>query len=107
MTESKLAIALPGDALRELCDRHGVEQLAIFGSVLTDEFCGDSDLDFLVRFRPGAEKPWMAHFPELQEALEALLGRSVDLVDWEGIEQSENWIRRRNILNSAQMLYAA
>jgi uncharacterized protein len=107
MTDLNLAIPLPEDAIRELCGRHGVEQLAIFGSVLTDGFRSDSDLDFLVRFGPRAEKPWMAHFSELEEALEALLGRSVDLVDWNGIEQSENWIRRRNILNSAHTLYAA
>jgi predicted nucleotidyltransferase len=107
MTDSKLAVVLPEEALRELCHRHGVEQLAIFGSVLTGEFRPDSDIDFLVRFRPGAEKPWMAHFSELEEALETLLGRSVDLVDWKGIEQSENWVRRRSILGSAQTLYAA
>jgi predicted nucleotidyltransferase len=107
MTGLKLAITLPEDAIRELCRRHGVEQLAIFGSVLTGDFRDDSDVDFLVRFRSGAERPWMAHFGELQEALEALLGRSVDLVDWKGIEQSENWIRRRSILESAQTLYAA
>jgi hypothetical protein len=107
MTDPKLAIPLPEDAIRELCRRHGVEQLAIFGSVLSEDFRNDSDLDFLVRFRSGAEKPWMAHFLELQEALHALVGRSVDLVDWNGVEQSENWIRRRSILGSAQTLYAA
>jgi predicted nucleotidyltransferase len=107
MTGLKLAITLPEDAIRELCRRHDVEQLAIFGSVLTGDFHEDSDVDFLVRFRPGAERPWMGHFAELQEALEALLSRSVDLVDWKGIEQSENWIRRRSILSSAQTLYAA
>lgn len=107
MSDFDLAIPLPEDAIREVCLRHGVEQLAIFGSVLTSEFRDDSDVDFLVRFGSGAEKPWMAHFSELEEALEALLGRSVDLVDWTGIEQSENWIRRRSILDSAQTLYAA
>ena len=81
MTELKLAIPLPEDAIRELCRRHAVERLAIFGSVLTSEFREDSDVDFLVRFGREAEKPWMAHFSELEEALEALLGRSMDLVD--------------------------
>lgn len=107
MTSPKLAIPLPEDAIQELCRRHGVERLAIFGSVLTGAFREDSDVDFLVRFRRGAEKPWMAHFSELEDALEAAVGRPVDLVDWNGLEQSENWIRRRSILGSAQTLYAA
>ncbi len=107
MTDLNLAIPLPEDAIREICRRHGVERLAIFGSVLGEEFREDSDLDFLVRFRPGAEKPWMGHFLELEEALVALVGRPVDVVDWKGIEQSENWLRRRSILGSAQTLYAA
>lgn len=107
MKDPKLAIPLPKDAIRELCRRHGVERLAIFGSVLGAEFREDSDLDFLVRFGSAAEKPWMAHFLELEDELKALVGRSVDLVDWNGIEQSENWIRRENILGSAQTLYAA
>jgi predicted nucleotidyltransferase len=107
MPQVKPAIRLPEDAIRDLCRRHGVEKLAVFGSVLRQDFREDSDLDFLVQFHPEAEKPWMGHFAELEEALEKLLGRSVDLVDWKGVEQSQNWIRRQEIFNSAQLLYAA
>lgn len=98
---------LPLDEIQNLCRRFGVDELAIFGSVLGDEFDANSDLDFLVRFRSGAEKPWMGHFQELEEELSRLLGREVDLVDRKAVEQSRNWIRREAILESARTLYAA
>ena len=95
------------EAILEIARTYGASNVRVFGSVARDEATPDSDVDFLVRFRRGAEKPWMAHFSELEEELAALVGRQVDLVDWEGLEQSENWIRRRSILDSAQTLYAA
>ena len=93
--------------IRGLCRKFGVDELAIFGSALGEEFDADSDLDFLVRFRSGAEKPWMGHFQELERELTRLLGREVDLVDRKAIEQSRNWIRRKAILESARVLYEA
>ncbi len=107
MPDSTFAVPLPEEAIRDLCRRHGVERLAVFGSVIGTTFDDSSDIDFLVRFRSEAEKPWMANFQELEEALRALLHRPVDLVDWKGIEQSENWVRRESILGSARPLYGA
>lgn len=93
--------------IRALCRRHHVAELALFGSALRDDFGLQSDVDFLVRFEPGAERPWMGHFQALEDDLSALLGRRVDLVDWNAVERSRNWIRREAILSSAQRLYAA
>jgi predicted nucleotidyltransferase len=98
---------LPLGEIQDLCRRFGVHDLAIFGSVLGKEFDTDSDLDFLVHFRSGAEKPWLGHFQDLERELSQLLGRDVDLVDRMAIEQSRNWIRRKAILESARTLYAA
>ena len=98
---------LPLREIQELCQTFGVEEPAIFGSVLGAEFDDDSDLDFLVRFRTGAERPWMGHFQDLEQELCRLLGRDVDLVDRKAVEQSHNWIRRKAILESARTLYAA
>lgn len=98
---------LPLSRIEHLCQESGVRQLAIFGSVLRPDFRPDSDVDFLVRFKPEAERPWMGHFDHLQEELKGLLGRDVDLVDWDAVEKSRNWIRRQAILGSAQLLYAA
>lgn len=100
-------LVLPQEEIRALCRRHRVAELALFGSVLRDDFGPQSDVDFLVRFEPGAEQPWMGHFQALEDDLSALLGRRVDVVDWNAIERSRNWIRREAILSSAQRLYAA
>lgn len=101
------SIDLPIDEIIELCHKHKVADLAVFGSALRGDFREDSDIDFLVRFEPGAEKPWLGHFHDLQDDLSNLLGRDVDLVSRTAIEQSRNWIRRKAILDSARIIYAA
>jgi len=94
-------------AIADLCRKYGVEELAIFGSVLRDDFQADSDLDFLVVFEDDDYGPWMGKLTELEEDLSGLLGRKVDLVSKRAIEQSENYIRRRHILDSAKVIYVA
>ena len=80
-------VADRADELREICRTHGVKRLDLFGSAATGEFNAEtSDLDFLVTFRKGVRKPWAGHYFELQRALEALFGRSVDLVADKAIE---------------------
>jgi len=107
-SEPSLSVAdLPLAEIREVCDRLGVQDLALFGSALRGDFGPDSDLDFLVRFRPDAVQPWLTHFQALEDELSKLLGRSIDLADRAAIEKSRNWIRRDSILDSAQVLYAA
>ncbi len=68
--------------LAELCRRFDVVRLEVFGSAATDSFDpGQSDIDFLVEFSPNADLgPWMSRYFELQEALQSLFGRNVDLV---------------------------
>jgi hypothetical protein len=67
--------------VRELCRRHHVIRLELFGSAATPEFDPSrSDLDFLVEFSPEAKAPWMGDYFELKKDLEALFGRPVDLV---------------------------
>jgi len=65
----------------------------------------DSDGDLLITFRPGARPGW--DFYELQSEVESILGRNVDLLTRRSVEQDENSIRRRSILESARDLYAA
>ena len=100
-------LAVPQEEFRALCRRHRVAELALFGSALRGDFGPESDIDFLVRFEPGAERPWMGHFQALEDDLSALLGRRIDVVDWNAVERSRNWIRREAILSSAQRLFAA
>ncbi len=105
--EMSLADRLPLARIREICRCHGVEELAIFGSALRGDLRSKSDVDFLVRFQPGKGRPWLAHFQALEEDLSSLLGRPVDLIDRRSVEKSRNWIRRKAILESAQVVYAA
>ncbi len=95
--------------IEAICRRHGVKRLEIFGSAARREDFDleKSDVDFLVEFEPGAEKPWMGEYVELQEALESLLGRKVDLVSLSAFAQSRNRFKRRSIEQDRQLFYAA
>jgi predicted nucleotidyltransferase len=96
------------EALSALCRRFGVARLELFGSAArgTDFAPTRSDLDFLVTLTPATRDDLVA-FAELRDALEALFGRPVDLLEREAIEASRNPIRRRRILGEARPLYAA
>lgn len=102
---STTQIPLPLEAIAEICRRRGVERLEVFGSVLRDDFHPDSDVDFLVVFRKNDESPRLGMYEELQDELESLLGRKVDLVSRKGIEASRNYVRRRHILSNARLIY--
>ena len=104
----QLRIDLPLEAIALVCQKHGVSELAVFGSVLRDDFGpARSDVDFLVRFIDNDAGPWAHKFMDMKEELEALIGRGVDVVDWRGIEQSTNPYRRNHILKHARSFYVA
>jgi len=65
-------------ALDELCQRHGVRRLALFGSALRGELGPESDIDILVEFRPGTAVG--LRFITLEAELSTLFGRKVDLL---------------------------
>lgn len=96
------------DEVAVLCRRFGVVRLDVFGSAARgDDFDPDrSDADLLVTFAADRE-PGLAAFLDFKAAMEGLLGRRVDLVERPAVERSRNTIRRRNILNEAQPIYAA
>ena len=102
-------IALHREELRELCRRFGVRRLDVFGSAVRGDFDpARSDIDFLVEFDPDApDAHSLSIFFNFKEALEALFGRNVDLVDRKEIENSRNYIRKRHILTGAESIYAA
>jgi len=101
-----IKIVLPEAKVAEFCRKWKVAELALFGSVLREDFGPGSDIDVLVSFEPHARWSLM-HVVEMQNELEAILGRKVDLVERRAIEQSENYIRRRYILDSAEPVYVA
>jgi hypothetical protein len=100
------AITLPMEQLGALCRKWKVAELALFGSVLRDDFRPDSDIDVLVTFEP--DDPWSAwDMIEMRDELSSLFGRSVDLVEKSAVEQSPNPVRRRHILDNHRVVYAA
>jgi len=94
------------DRLAELCDRWKIAEIALFGSALREDFRPDSDVDLLVTYRPDAD--WsLLDTVRLDRELAALFGRKVDVVSRRAIERSQNWIRRKAILESAVRVYAS
>jgi hypothetical protein len=92
--------------LDTFCQQWHVAELSLFGSVLRDDFNPDSDVDVLVTYLPHAKRGLFQKI-RMKEALEALLHRNVDLVSKTAIQQSRNWLRRQNILGSAEVFYVA
>lgn len=68
-------------ALRRLCRQYKVGSLHIFGSALTPRFRPESDLDFLVAFKKIAPDDYADNFFDFRDALAALFGRKIDLVE--------------------------
>lgn len=94
------------DQLTEICDRWKIAEISLFGSALREDFRPDSDVDLLVTYRPDAD--WsLLDVVRLDRELAVLFGRKVDVVSRRAIERSENWIRRKAILESAVRVYAS
>ena len=100
------AIELPMEKIAEFCDRWQVIEFALFGSVLRDDFCPDSDIDVLITFSPTAKRG-LTETLQMHDELQAIFDRKVDLIVKAAIERSENWLRRKSILESAQTIYAS
>lgn len=90
-------LQVSGDVLADFCRRWKISELSLFGSVLRDDFRPNSDIDAIVTYSPDAEWSLLDHI-EMEGELASLFGRAV--------EQSHNWIRRKGILDSAQVVYA-
>ena len=85
-----------------LCSRHKVGKLYLFGSALTNRFNNDSDIDLLVDFNKEEISDYFDNFFELKYALEALFGRSVDLVEEKNVR---NPYFKKSIDSSKVMIY--
>jgi hypothetical protein len=99
------SITIPEDKITDFCRRWKIVEFALFGSILRDDFDLDSDVDVLVTFAPDAKWTLFDHV-KMQDELKNLLGRQVDLISRRGLENSRNYIRRKEILDSARVIYA-
>ncbi|HLB37175.1 MAG TPA: nucleotidyltransferase domain-containing protein [Gemmatimonadales bacterium] len=97
-----LKLSYDRQQLADLCRRHHIRRLSLFGSVLRDDFGPESDVDVLVEFEPG-HTPGLA-ITDIEDQLSALFGgRRVDLVT----ERSLHRLIRDDVLASAVPQYAA
>ncbi len=102
----RLSLDIDREAIEAFCRRWRIAELAVFGSVVREDFRPDSDVDVLVRFYPDA-KHGLFTLSRMQDELRRIIGREVDLVDRTAIERSRNYIRRKEILGSLETIYAA
>lgn len=88
------------------CQQHHILELSLFGSVLRDDFSPNSDIDMLVVFDPDPQfRISLLDLVGMEYELEDLCGREVDLIEKRSVELDHNWIRRKEILNTTQVIY--
>lgn len=97
---------IPSELITAFCKRWSIRKLALFGSVLRDDFDEDSDIDVLAGFDETAHHT-LFDMDQMEEELKDVFGRDVDLVSWRGVERSPNYLRRRAILQSAELIYGS
>jgi predicted nucleotidyltransferase len=98
-------VEIPRQAIEEFCRKWQVTELSLFGSVLRDDFGPDSDVDVLVAFHPDTRYT-LFDLVHMHEELSGILGREVDLVEKTAVERSRNYLRRKAILGTAEIVYA-
>ena len=99
-------IHIPRSKIDSFCRRWQVSELALFGSVLREDFGPGSDVDVLIQFQPQARHT-LLDMARMEEELRQIFGRDVDLVERSAVEQSRNFIRRKTVLQSAESIHAA
>jgi predicted nucleotidyltransferase len=88
--------------IQDLCHKYNVRRLSVFGSVLTDKFNEQSDVDLIVDFDKTAIKDHFLNYFDFKYALENVLGRKVDLLEEQPIRNS---YLRKSIENTKTLLY--
>lgn len=97
-----IGVQLDQQRIAEFCRRWQVSELALFGSVLRDDFRPDSDVDVLIEFQPDAQREFV-DFEDMANELAEMFGRKVDVVPKRGLRPR----LREAVLDSARVVYAA
>ncbi len=100
-----ISLNISEEIIREFCERHGVVELALFGSVLRSDFSLESDIDILVTFA-NDHKATLRELLTMEMELTKIFDRNVDLVERKAIQESQNYIRKQAILDSLVGIYA-
>ncbi len=106
MSDLTPRIPLDMEKIETFCKKWQIVEFSLFGSVLTDEFRPDSDVDVMVKFvQPSM---WsLKNLDEMEDELTAIIGRKADLSPKFSVEHMRNYIRRNSILNGSRVFYAA
>jgi len=99
-------VVVPQETIAAFCRKWRITELALFGSVLREDFRPDSDADVMIAFEPEAHWDFV-QLSELTAELEQIFERKVDLVERRLIEGSENYLRRKHILSHLKSIYVA
>ncbi len=103
----KERLELSQDELAEYCQRWRVTELSLIGSSPSDDVGEVEPVEFLVRFQPDVMRGY-ADAVAMERELADIFGGCVDLIDYRAIvDWSENYFRRKAILESARVIYAA
>ncbi|MCK9632152.1 MAG: nucleotidyltransferase family protein [Methanoregula sp.] len=92
--------------IAEFCKKWNVRELQVFGSVLRSDFRPESDIDIVVDFTPGSVHT-LLHLAKMEEELERVFGRRIDLITRHAVERSRNHIRKKTILSTMVPVYVA
>ena len=95
-------ITVPKDKIETFCRRNRIKKLALFGSVLRDDFSSESDIDVLVEFDPSARVGFFELYDMEQELSGILGGRKVDI----NTPKSISKYFRNKVLATAEVQYA-
>ena len=90
------------DKIRDLCIKYKVASLFVFGSVLTDKFKNESDVDLLVDFKDVDLYDYADNYFNLKSSLENLFKRKVDLLELKALK---NPYLKSSIDSSKQLIY--
>jgi len=100
MTQSRVRIPISGEQIADLCRRHHIRWLAVFGSVLRDDFTPDSDIDVLVEFEPKQRYTYFT-LADIEQDLSSVLGRRVDV----HVPKDLHPYLRDKVLRQAEAIY--
>ena len=97
-------IGLSEIEIAQICQKWNITKMGIFGSILGSHFQPNSDIDILLKFAPTAQQGLLT-LAKIKMELETRFNRVVDLSIWESIENGDNWIRQKSILDAVIVIY--
>lgn len=101
------SLGVSPEAIAAFCRLHGIRELALFGSAARGALSANSDVDILVTWAKPGRRRSVSMTQDIQTELEAIFRRPVDLVERASVERSENYLRRRRILEEAVTVFVA